>query len=75
MNYFVAIGTPFNHSGLECSVECELQIGDYVEMFHEENEGEDEGEMVVITHRYYCVNNNNDDFIFYAKRINKKEIK
>jgi len=67
MEYYVAIGSPKNHSGLECKIECELQIGDYVEMWHEENENEDDGEMVIITYRCYCTFQN--IMIFYAERV------
>ena len=66
MNYYIAIGTPGNHSGIECQIESELQIGDYVEMWHDQNKDEDDGEMVIVTHRFYCTMSNN--FIFYAKK-------
>ena len=59
MEYYVAIGSPKNHSGVECKIECELQIGDYVEMWHE-----DDGELVVIRSRYYCTLQH--IMIFYA---------
>ena len=67
MKYYVAIGSPNNHSGLECEIECELQIGDYVKMWHEENEDEDDGELVIIKSRYYCTFQN--VMIFYAERV------
>jgi len=67
MKYYVAIGSPKNHSGLECDVECELQIGDYVEMWHEGNEDKNNGELVLITHRYYCTFQK--VMIFYAERV------
>lgn len=70
MKYYVAIGSPKNHSGLECEIERELQIGDYVEMWHEENKDEldgEDGELVIIKSRYYCTFQN--VMIFYAERV------
>jgi len=67
MKYYVAIGSPKNHSGLECEIERELQIGDYVEMWHEENKDELDGELVIIKSRYYCTFQN--VMIFYAERV------
>lgn len=67
MKYYVAIGSPKNHSGLECRIKCELQIGDYVQMWHEEIENKDEGELVVIKSRYYCAFQHL--IIFFAERV------
>lgn len=67
MKYYVAIGSPKKHSGLECKIECELQIGDFVEMWHEDNRDEDDGELVVITSRFYSTIEN--VFFFYAERV------
>jgi len=67
MTYYVAIGNPKNHSGLECKIECELQIGDYVEMWHEDNCDDDDGELVIIASRVYSTFNNT--MIFYANRV------
>lgn len=67
MEYYVAIGSPKKHSGLECKIECELQIGDYVEMWHEENKNDDDGALVIVKHRYYCTFH--DIMIFYAERV------
>ena len=67
MEYYIAIGTPKNHSGLECKIEHELQIGDFVEMWHDDNKNEDNGELVVVKQRYYCTFQH--IMIFYAERI------
>lgn len=67
MKYYVAIGSPKNHSGLECKIECELQIGDFVEMWHDDNKDEDDGEMVIITSRCYSTYEN--VLFFYAERV------
>ena len=67
MEYYVAIGTPKNHSGLDCKIECELQVGDYVEMWHEENKNEYKGELVIVKSRYYCTFQHL--MIFYAERV------
>ncbi|MFY0653316.1 MAG: hypothetical protein JXQ96_14835 [Cyclobacteriaceae bacterium] len=72
MRYFIVIGSPDNHSGLECAIDCELQIGDYAEMWHGEHTIEDnkEGELVIITHRMFIAAIDVNFFIFYAKRVN-----
>ena len=67
MKYYVAIGSPKNHSGLECEIDCELQIGDFVRMWHDDNKDEDDGEMVVITSRLYSTYEN--ILFFYAERV------
>jgi hypothetical protein len=67
MKYYVAIGSVENNSGLECEVECELQIGDFVEMWHCENKGDDRGEVVIIKNRLYSTYEN--ALFFYAERI------
>ena len=67
MEYYVAIGSPRNHSGLESKIECELQIGDFVEMWHEENENKDNGDLVIVKSRFYSTFDN--VFIFYAERV------
>jgi hypothetical protein len=67
VTYYVAIGSPKNHSGLECEIGHELQIGDYVEMWHSDNEDEANGELVIVKSRFYATNDHS--MIFYCERV------
>ena len=58
MENYVAIGSPKNHSGREFKIELELQVGDYVDFRDDENKDDDNGILIVITHRYYCTVDN-----------------
>lgn len=68
MEYFVAIGDIKKHSGYECEIKCELQIGDYVEMYYDDNQDEDDGELVIIKSKLYVTRGNY--IIYYAERLN-----
>ena len=67
VTYRVAIGSPKNHSGLECEINHELQIGDYVEMWHDKNKEEDNGELVIVKTRLYETFGHT--MFFYCERV------
>ena len=66
MEYFLILGTPKTNTGIECEIECELQIGDYAQMMSDEYKDES---LLVVTHRlYYSSSGEHDQFYFFAKR-------
>jgi hypothetical protein len=64
MKYYVVIGDVGAHSEIQHEVECELQIGDYVEINNENKE------LVLIKSRYYKDGN----LIFFAKSLNELDL-
>lgn len=51
IRYIAAVGSPSHHSGIECNIKCELQIGDYINIDDEEKEKD---YLCIVKSRYYC---------------------